>query len=561
MGVLFLSLVLLSAMAGAQELSGAQTAILFQIQRILEYPEAMFAMNRAQNLCNIPGTPNFSIFCAGDSVTEISISGDGGRLSSNFSMGFLLEAMAGLPDLYLLSLTLMGLWGPIGGEIARLEALRELNLSENFISGEIPPSIFSLPSIQRLDLSRNLLSGEVSSSLGCSPSLEIVDLSGNQLAGFLPGCIARNSSSLLVLAAASVSPSSAGPAHKLGFVLAILGGALFAGFFVALVFLLRRRRRSVKEEAKSLVAAAATTPVCASPRLAPDERTTPLRMGSYPGLQAFAMDELEEATNGFDPANRILDSPLRSIYLGRIRDGSTVAVVRTDPIKKPPPQRAFQFMDVVSRLRHPHLCGVLGHCVQGSVFLVLERPNNGSLRTHLTDLRRRKLFKWPQRVAAAVAIARGLRFLHAVTVPAIAGNDLSAEHVLLDRNLTAKIAHYNLPTLSEDGPFPTIQNVEGGEEEDIYRLGLILLELITGEADGAKRKLESALDGEDRSMLDLAVDPAIRGTYAIDSIRTAAELALCCAADDPRLRPPIDDVLWNLLYAAQVQDLWAADAQ
>lgn len=53
-------------------------------------------------------------------------------------------------------------------------------------------------------------------------------------------------------------------------------------------------------------------------------------------------------------------------------------------------------------------------------------------------------------------------------------------------------------------------------------------------------------------------DPAIKGTFAFDSLRTAVEITLNCVSKDPKERPSIDDVLWNLQYSVQVQDGWAS---
>lgn len=53
-------------------------------------------------------------------------------------------------------------------------------------------------------------------------------------------------------------------------------------------------------------------------------------------------------------------------------------------------------------------------------------------------------------------------------------------------------------------------------------------------------------------------DPTIRGTFAVDSLRTAVEISLNCVSGDPNQRPSIDDVLWNLQYSAQIQDGWAS---
>ena len=58
------------------------------------------------------------------------------------------------------------------------------------------------------------------------------------------------------------------------------------------------------------------------------------------------------------------------------------------------------------------------------------------------------MLKWPQRVSAAIGIARGVQFLHNVTAPGIVQNNLNIEHILLDKTLTSKISDFSLPMIS-----------------------------------------------------------------------------------------------------------------
>jgi len=70
-------------------------------------------------------------------------------------------------------------------------------------------------------------------------------------------------------------------------------------------------------------------------------------------------------------------------------------------------------------------------------------------------------------------------------------------------------------------------------------------------------QLSEALTEDPDRLKDMA-DPAIHGTFAVDSLSTIAEIALNCTAANPSDRPSIDDVLWNLQYSMQVQDGWAS---
>ncbi|KAL9247231.1 hypothetical protein vseg_020684 [Gypsophila vaccaria] len=78
-----------------------------------------------------------------------------------------------------------GLRGNISATLGDLKSLRQLNLSENLLSGELPHGFFtSLTSLEVIDLSSNLLYGtlaEAFASNGSFPvTIQIVDISSNQ---------------------------------------------------------------------------------------------------------------------------------------------------------------------------------------------------------------------------------------------------------------------------------------------------------------------------------------------------------------------------------------------
>ena len=70
-------------------------------------------------------------------------------------------------------------------------------------------------------------------------------------------------------------------------------------------------------------------------------------------------------------------------------------------------------------------------------------------------------------------------------------------------------------------------------------------------------QLEKSL-AESASALQQAVDLSMRGTYAYQSIKTAAELTVNCLSNDPNRRPPMEDVVWHLQYSIQAQQTWTS---
>ncbi|XP_078432208.1 putative LRR receptor-like serine/threonine-protein kinase At1g14390 [Wolffia australiana] len=665
---LFVFLALVPSSLIAQQLPQSQIKTIFRLQRLLEFPAALSSLNEQSHPCYLPKSDSLSIVCNGSQVTELSIAGDRDRppLSSQFNMDSFVTTLAGLPDLTVLSLVSLGLWGSIPPKIDRFRFLRVLNLSSNSLSGPlpreistmpalqtivlsdnnlngsfpllpdsvvtvslrnnslrsslplqlkflvklealdvagnqitgvIPPLVFSLPAIRTVDLSGNLLSGSLPGKIVCGARLRFVDISRNRLSGTLPSCIQSNSaleirySGNCLLsgspklqhpasycsdpAIAAVMPKQAiekQPNNRLGFVLGVIGGVVGAALVlgVALIFILRKSNSHAPKPPPSEKTTASDTR-----HLLQSARLATVGVGSY---RVFSAEEIEEATCNFSSGNLIPESKTQfETYNGRLEDGSNVVIKRLKLKQKHSSQSLGQFIDAVAKLRHRYVVSVLGHCVADeAVYLVFEAISNGNLRTHMTEWRKREMLKWPQRAAAAIGLANGVKFLHSIGV---SGNDLSIENILLDETLAAKISNYNLPTVTknknakggvespfegvEDGDFVGNGAGDQGEKRDVYQLGLILLEIILGSPVSNPIRVSATTNlvrdclSDGPAKLAHIVDPCIQGTFAHDSLRAAADLALSCAAPDASQRPSIDDVIWNLQYAVQLQEAWA----
>nr|ACG29217.1 ATP binding protein [Zea mays] len=527
--------------------------------------------------------------------------------------------------------------GGIPAGVSSLGLLQYFDVSGNQLQGWIPSSVFALPALRYINLSRNRLAGQLPATTACAEALAFVDVSANLLTGARPPCMRGNSSARTVLVAgncfadakqqrassycnpgalAAVLPppqgngggggQGTGKGREIGMVLAIAGSVVGAALLIALamVVVLRRARRQ-RPEATILPKSPAATPTnkadgWKAPAKATQKIITPsdkrhasqaarVNTLEVPAYRVCTLEELQEATDNFSSSNLIKTSPLAQDYNGQLQDGSRVLVrcLRLKP--KYSSQSLVQYMEIISKLRHRHLVSIIGHCIvsdeenpnnASSVYLVSECVTNGSLRSHLTEWRKREMLKWPQRVCAAIGIARGVQFLHNLTAPGFVQNNLNIEHILLDKTLTSKISNFSLPMIStskngkilsetpfavhEDNDIGSAQNAAQGDKEDIYQIGLILLEVITGKPTESQSQLESlkaqlseALTEDPDRLKDMA-DPAIHGTFAVDSLSTVAEIALKCTAGDPSDRPSIDDVLWNLQYSMQVQDGWAS---
>ncbi|XP_024169352.2 receptor-like protein EIX1 isoform X2 [Rosa chinensis] len=77
-------------------------------------------------------------------------------------------------------------WKGIEREFPNLDGMRSIDISSNYLIGEIPPSIASMTELISLNLSRNKLTGKLPEDFGNMKMLESLDLSRNRISGRIP---------------------------------------------------------------------------------------------------------------------------------------------------------------------------------------------------------------------------------------------------------------------------------------------------------------------------------------------------------------------------------------
>ncbi|GJP56335.1 hypothetical protein CLOM_g15397 [Closterium sp. NIES-68] len=220
----------------------------------------------------------------------------------------------------------------------------------------------------------------------------------------------------------------------------------------------------------------------------------------------FSEEQLARATDNWSPANRLGKGAFGTVYKGRVM-GCDVAVKRLEGGSWQGPEEYLTEVEVLSRMRHPHIVLLMGHCPD-AMCLVYEYLPAGSLQDHLkpagcTGAGRRAL-SVAERVRVASEVASALLFLHHHDPP-IAHRDLKPDNVLLDANRGSKLADVGLARLiAEDDSTTTrvrgtvgyidpeeVMTFEISVLSDVYALGLIMLQLLTG--DGSIKSLHQRI--------------------------------------------------------------------
>ncbi|XP_028797768.1 probably inactive leucine-rich repeat receptor-like protein kinase IMK2 [Neltuma alba] len=517
--------------------------------------------------------------------------------SNNALNGSLPASLSKLSSLTVLNVENNHLDDQIPESLGRLRNLSVLSLRGNQLNGHIPESVGNVSSLKQIDLSLNNLSGEIPSSFNNLRSLNFFNVSYNNLSGPVPSLLAQkfNSSSFLgniqlcgydpsipcpspapsgIVSAPSSEASKHHHRRKLHIkdIILIAAGALLVLLVIIcgiLIFFLIRRRAASKAEKKASagtsgtgkgVAAAAAAAAAAGEAEAGGEAGG--KLVHFDGPTAFTADDLLCAT-----AEIMGKSTYGTVYKATLEDGSEVAVKRLrEKITKG--QREFESeVNILGKIRHPNLLALRAYYLgpKGEKLLVFDYMPRGSLAAFLHARGPETAIDWPTRMRIAQGMARGLFYLH--SHENIIHGNLTSSNVLLDQNTNAKIADFGLSRLMTTAASSNVVAAAGAlgyrapelsklkkanTKTDVYSLGVILLELLTGKSPG------EAMNGVDlpQWVASIVKEEWTNEVFDVELMRDAStigdellntlKLALHCVDPSPSARPEVQQVLHQL---------------
>nr|GFB09030.1 probable inactive leucine-rich repeat receptor-like protein kinase At3g03770 [Tanacetum cinerariifolium] len=176
-----------------------------------------------------------------------------------------------------------------------------------------------------------------------------------------------------------------------------------------------------------------------------------------PSCRVFSKEELAEATDNF--SGFLGEGSIGKLYKGRLENGSYIVIRSITLLKRYSIRNLKVRLELLAKLRHPHLVGFLGYCINdmgledstsSRVFLVHEYISNGNFRTHLSECSPNQVLKWSDRLAVLIGIAKAVHFLHTGVIPASSSNRLRTNNILLDEHRIAKLSDYGMSIITED---------------------------------------------------------------------------------------------------------------
>lgn len=298
--------------------------------------------------------------------------------------------------------------------------------------------------------------------------------------------------------------------------------------------------------------------------------------------EEFTLNELSAATNNFSSENKIGSGSFGTVYKGKLPDGRKVAIKRGETgavATKKFQEKEIEFdseLASLSRLHHKHLVELVGFCKENDErLLVYEHMSNGSLYKHLNknnvEQGNNILNSWKMRIKIALEMARGIEYLHNYAVPPIIHRDIKSSNILLDANWTAKVSDFGFSLKGPEFDTKSMSTKAIGTigyidpeyymlnilttKSDVYGLGVVLLELLTGKramfkvegldpmrvVEYAGPRIEA---GELQSVLDKRV--GVPNANEAEAVEVVAYTALKCVNLEGNERPSMTNVVLNL---------------
>ncbi|KAF8687744.1 hypothetical protein HU200_042675 [Digitaria exilis] len=207
--------------------------------------------------------------------------------------------------------------------------------------------------------------------------------------------------------------------------------------------------------------------------------------------------ELYQATNGFDKKQLLGKGSFGEVYQGTIRSPQPhlIAVKKLVDSNEYSEQEFANEVRSIGQIHHRSLVRMIGYCKQGKHrMLVFEFMPGGSLRSFLFIAQKRRP-PWRWRAEAALAISRGIEYLHDGCSAPIIHCDIKPDNILLDEHGVPRITDFGISKLlGNHQVHTTVTHVRGTRgyiapewfrgdarvdtKADVYSFGVVLLEMV-----------------------------------------------------------------------------------
>ncbi|KAL1831408.1 hypothetical protein ACET3Z_001059 [Daucus carota] len=281
----------------------------------------------------------------------------------------------------------------------------------------------------------------------------------------------------------------------------------------------------------------------------------------------YKYETLEKSTNYFSNSRKLGEGASGSVFKAKLPNGNIVAVKRLFFNTRQWVDEFFNEVNLISGIQHKNLVKLLGCSIEGpESLLVYEYVPNKNLDQFLFDKNMGQSLNWEQRFAVIVGTAEGLAYLHSGCEMRIIHRDIKSSNVLLDDDLTPKIADFGLArcfgtdkthlstgiagTLGYMAPEYLIRG-QLTEKADVYSFGVLVLEIVCGRKNITFTEDSGSLLQtiwrlyKNHKLVDV-VDPRLQYDFPTKEVTNVVQIGLLCTQASAVLRPSMNKVVWML---------------
>lgn len=275
----------------------------------------------------------------------------------------------------------------------------------------------------------------------------------------------------------------------------------------------------------------------------------------------YTLVDIDVATDGFNERRIIGKGRLGTVYAAVLAGGELVAVKRIYPrfVLRSSGLGAGASLGFSSILKwlslanHPNVLSILGFSEgPGERIVVMEFMGMMSLDFYLhQNLDGASLLDWGRRLRVAAGVARGLEYLHELVAPSIIHGCVKPSNILIDVKFSAKICDYGLSFLAPNEKEGLMGYVDheywiepkgASKESDVYGLGVVLLELLSGRRSDGGLIVKWGLPLIKDMKIDEILDPRLVVPSDIKPLVRLAKVASACVSNSRKNRPLIGQV-------------------
>ncbi|KAF7822398.1 receptor-like protein kinase FERONIA [Senna tora] len=160
--------------------------------------------------------------------------------------------------------------------------------------------------------------------------------------------------------------------------------------------------------------------------------------------------------------------------------------------------------------------------------------------------------------------ARGLHYLHTGANHNIIHRDVKTTNILIDEKWIAKVSDFGLskvgPTGMSTSHVSTVVKGSVGyldpeyykrqrltQKSDVYSFGVVLLERKASLVEWVRRSHREGV-------IEETIDRTVMESVTPECLKAFSEMALKCLEDDGNGRPCMNDVVWGLEFALEIQE-------